>query len=159
MVSLTKTKGDSLQFSVILHTVTPTARCPNKIGIRQQKRRDTVGKRRKMLLLRWESNHTFTACRAGALTTRLRRSLSFSAYQRVIVPPHFDSLIFFLSFDFLPFDLSQSLDKFFFRVQETSKLLPVISNPAISNILPATKKQTLIKLVTSFVTTDQLKQE
>ena len=45
-----------------------------------------VGKRRKMLLLRWESNRTFTACRAGALTTRLRRSLSFSAYQRVIVP-------------------------------------------------------------------------
>ncbi|KAJ3643587.1 hypothetical protein Zmor_026288 [Zophobas morio] len=36
-----------------------------------------------MLLLRWESNRTFTACRAGALTTRLQRSLSFLVYYYV----------------------------------------------------------------------------
>ena len=47
-----------------------------------------VGKRRKMLLLRWESNRTFTACRAGALTTRLRRSLSFFAYYYVLLCRH-----------------------------------------------------------------------
>ena len=46
-----------------------------------------VGKRRKMLLPRWESNPTPPACRAGILTTRLRGCLSFIAYQPVIAPP------------------------------------------------------------------------
>ena len=44
-------------------------------------------KRRKMLVPWWELNHTSPACRAGILTTRPRGRLSFSAYQRVIVPP------------------------------------------------------------------------
>ena len=39
-------------------------------------------KRWKTLLPRWESNLTSPACRAGVLTTRLRRHLSFSAYRR-----------------------------------------------------------------------------
>ena len=36
-----------------------------------------------MLLLRWESNHTFTACRAGAITTRLRICIPFFTDQNV----------------------------------------------------------------------------
>ena len=47
------------------------------------------GKRRKMLLPRWESNNTSPTCRAGALTARLQSDLAFFAYQSIIVPPQY----------------------------------------------------------------------
>ena len=46
-----------------------------------------LGKRRKMLLLWWESNHTFPTCRA--LLLDYRAAYLYFAYPAIIVPPQY----------------------------------------------------------------------
>ena len=57
---------------------------------------DCGGKRRKMLLPRWESNHTSPACRAGILTTRPRAAY-LSPLTNMLLCRH-------NCFNFLPFE-------------------------------------------------------